>query len=267
MAVTMRQKPPRAILSKVRQLAQIARELSEGANFSITRLTTLKSWRENTRRAVRLRLGPGKLCSPVPPGAAQVDARRPGDLAYRSSPRLTPHSHMSAGVDDRQSPIWYGQRPQQLSSCPDGRRVCGTEPRGKCSSYDRRHAPPRRGLPAARDRPWWSCHLGVCLHSGYYPDTFQPRRPGAYTWGSGSCQGRSRLISPPLCAVPPPGSSPIAQLLLRKGASARRSPHSAARWSPRGSRCSPVVGSAPPRGSARRFLRKLVVALLVARAR
>ncbi len=39
----MRQKPPRAILSKVRQLAQIARELSEGANFSITRLTTLKS--------------------------------------------------------------------------------------------------------------------------------------------------------------------------------------------------------------------------------
>ena len=39
----MRQKPPKAVLSRVRKLAQIARELSEGANFSITRLTTLKS--------------------------------------------------------------------------------------------------------------------------------------------------------------------------------------------------------------------------------
>jgi hypothetical protein len=39
----MRQKPPRAILSRIRKLAQIARELSEGADFSITRLTTLKS--------------------------------------------------------------------------------------------------------------------------------------------------------------------------------------------------------------------------------
>lgn len=32
-----------AILSKIRKLAQIATELSEGANFSITRLTILKS--------------------------------------------------------------------------------------------------------------------------------------------------------------------------------------------------------------------------------
>lgn len=39
----MRQKPPKAVLSRVRKLAQIARDLSEGANFSITRLTTLKS--------------------------------------------------------------------------------------------------------------------------------------------------------------------------------------------------------------------------------
>src|SRR5215208_6956031 len=38
----MVQKPPRAVLSRVRKLAQIARDLSEGANFSITRLTTLK---------------------------------------------------------------------------------------------------------------------------------------------------------------------------------------------------------------------------------
>jgi len=38
----MRQKPPKAVLSRVRKLAQIAKELSEGANFSITRLTTLK---------------------------------------------------------------------------------------------------------------------------------------------------------------------------------------------------------------------------------
>ena len=39
----MRQMPPKAVLSRVRKLAQIARDLSEGANFSITRLTTLKS--------------------------------------------------------------------------------------------------------------------------------------------------------------------------------------------------------------------------------
>ena len=39
----MERKPPRTVLSKIRKLAQIARELSEGANFSITRLTTLKS--------------------------------------------------------------------------------------------------------------------------------------------------------------------------------------------------------------------------------
>jgi hypothetical protein len=39
----MRQKPPKVVLSRVRKVAQIARDLSEGANFSITRLTTLKS--------------------------------------------------------------------------------------------------------------------------------------------------------------------------------------------------------------------------------
>ena len=39
----MRQEPPKAVLSRVRRLAQIAKELAEGANFSITRLTTLKS--------------------------------------------------------------------------------------------------------------------------------------------------------------------------------------------------------------------------------
>jgi len=39
----MRQKPPKAVLSRVRKLAQITKELAEGANFSITRLTTLKS--------------------------------------------------------------------------------------------------------------------------------------------------------------------------------------------------------------------------------
>ena len=189
--------------------------------------STSTHWRENIARcAVRLRPDRGKLCTPVSPGAAQVDARRPGDPAYRSSPRLTPHSHMSAVVeDDRQSPIWYGQRPQQLSSCPDGRRVCGTEPTGRCSLYDRRRAPPRRAPPAARDRPWWSSHFGVCLHSGYYPDTFQPRRPAAYAWGSDSYQLRSPPISPPLYAAPLPESSPIAQLLLQKGASARQSPH------------------------------------------
>jgi hypothetical protein len=39
----MRQKPPKAVLSRIRKLAQIAKELAEGANFSITRLTTLKT--------------------------------------------------------------------------------------------------------------------------------------------------------------------------------------------------------------------------------
>jgi hypothetical protein len=39
----MGQKPPKAVLSRVRKLAQIARDLSEGADFSITRLTSLKS--------------------------------------------------------------------------------------------------------------------------------------------------------------------------------------------------------------------------------
>jgi len=39
----MRQKPPKAVLSRVRRLAQMARDLSAGADFSITRLTILKS--------------------------------------------------------------------------------------------------------------------------------------------------------------------------------------------------------------------------------
>jgi hypothetical protein len=47
----MRQKPPKAVLSRVRKLAQIARDLSEGANFSITRLTTLKSLCEDPQVA------------------------------------------------------------------------------------------------------------------------------------------------------------------------------------------------------------------------
>src|SRR5215213_11786112 len=39
----MGSKPSRVIQSRVRKRAQIAKELAEGANFSITRLTTLKS--------------------------------------------------------------------------------------------------------------------------------------------------------------------------------------------------------------------------------
>ncbi len=35
--------PPRAVLSRVRKLAQMARDLSAGADFSITRLTILKA--------------------------------------------------------------------------------------------------------------------------------------------------------------------------------------------------------------------------------
>ena len=47
----MGQRPPRATLSKIRKLARIARELSEGANFSITRLTSLKSLCEDPKVA------------------------------------------------------------------------------------------------------------------------------------------------------------------------------------------------------------------------
>jgi O6-methylguanine-DNA--protein-cysteine methyltransferase len=43
--------PPKAVLSRVRKLAQIARDLSEGANFAITRLTTLKSLCEDPQVA------------------------------------------------------------------------------------------------------------------------------------------------------------------------------------------------------------------------
>jgi len=46
-------KPSRAILSSIRKLAQIAKELAEGANFSITRLTTLKSLCEDPEVAAR----------------------------------------------------------------------------------------------------------------------------------------------------------------------------------------------------------------------
>jgi hypothetical protein len=210
-----------------------ARRLFVGANFSELRKGEVQlrrsresrssqnfpAWRENTVRcAVRLRLDRERLCSPVLPSAAQDDARHLGDPAYLSSRRLTPHSYMSAAVVDWRSPIWHGQRPQQLSFCPYGKRVCGTERIGKCSSYDRRHAPPRRELPAARDCPWWSSRFGVCPRSGRCPDTSPSMKPGAYRWGSGSPRDQSRPISPPPCAFPLPGSSPIAQwLLLRMG--------------------------------------------------
>jgi hypothetical protein len=80
--------------------------------------------------------------------------------------------------------------------------------------------------------------LGACAFSStlVIARTSLPKSPGAYRWGSGLSQSRSRLISPPLYAAPLPQSSPIAQVLLRKGASARQSPHSAALWSHRESR-------------------------------
>jgi len=52
----MRQIPPRAVLSRVRKLAQIAGDLSEGANFSITRLTTLKSLCKDPKLAAHFAL-------------------------------------------------------------------------------------------------------------------------------------------------------------------------------------------------------------------
>jgi hypothetical protein len=76
-------KVPKAILSRVRKLAQIARDLSEGANFSITRLTTLKSLCEDpevtahfavclarhTGRRVNKRSNPGHLSKDEPHNA------------------------------------------------------------------------------------------------------------------------------------------------------------------------------------------------------
>ena len=47
----MRQEPSGAILGRIRKLARIARELSQGADFSITRLTTLKSLCEDPEAA------------------------------------------------------------------------------------------------------------------------------------------------------------------------------------------------------------------------
>jgi hypothetical protein len=47
----MEPKSPKCVLSRVRKLAQIATDLSEGANFSITRLTTLKSLCEDPKVA------------------------------------------------------------------------------------------------------------------------------------------------------------------------------------------------------------------------
>ena len=49
----MGQKPPKAVLGRIRKLAQIARELSEGANFPITQLTSLKSLCEDPEVAAR----------------------------------------------------------------------------------------------------------------------------------------------------------------------------------------------------------------------
>jgi hypothetical protein len=94
MAVTMRQKPPRAILSKVRQLAQIARELSEGANFSITRLTTLKSLCEDPEVAARFAVylashtsqRVNKISSP--PHLSNSDWKMHNELVERAVERL-----------------------------------------------------------------------------------------------------------------------------------------------------------------------------------
>jgi hypothetical protein len=47
----MEPKSPKCVLSRVRKLAQIATDLSEGANFSRTRLTTLKSLCEDPKVA------------------------------------------------------------------------------------------------------------------------------------------------------------------------------------------------------------------------
>jgi hypothetical protein len=90
----MGQKPPRAILSKIRKLAQIARELSEGASFSITRLTSLKSLCEDpevaAHFAVYLASHTSQRASKIshPPHLSNSEWKMHNELVERALERL-----------------------------------------------------------------------------------------------------------------------------------------------------------------------------------
>ena len=127
--MTMRQKPPRAILSRVRKLARIARELSEGANFSITRLTTLKSLCEDPEVAAHFAVylashtsqRVNKISSP--PHLSNSEWKMHNELVDRAVERLgsyverPSHSNRKAlrellhelkGVNNEYKPVPYG---------------------------------------------------------------------------------------------------------------------------------------------------------------
>lgn len=90
----MERKPPRTVLSKVRKLAQIARELSEGANYSITRLTTLKSLCEDpevaAHFAVHLASHTSQRASKIspPPHLSNGEWKMHNELVERALERL-----------------------------------------------------------------------------------------------------------------------------------------------------------------------------------
>jgi hypothetical protein len=90
----MRQKPPKAVLSRIRKLAQIARDLSEGANFSITRLTTLKSLCEDPEVAAHFAVYLANHASrrinemPSPLHLSNSEWRMHNELITRSVERL-----------------------------------------------------------------------------------------------------------------------------------------------------------------------------------
>ena len=127
--MAMRQKPPRAILSKVRKLAQIARELSEGANYSITRLTTLKSLCEDpevaAQFAVYLASHASQRANEIssPPHLSNGEWKMHNELVERAVERLGSYVerpsdskrealrellHELEGVNNEYKPVPYG---------------------------------------------------------------------------------------------------------------------------------------------------------------
>ncbi len=125
----MRQKPPRATLSKVRKLAQIARELSGGANYSITRLTTLKSLCEDpdvaAQFAVYLASHASQRANEIssPPHLSNSEWKMHNELVERAVERLGNYVerpsdskrkalrellHELEGVNNEYKPIPYG---------------------------------------------------------------------------------------------------------------------------------------------------------------
>jgi len=122
-------KPPRTVLSKIRKLAQIARELSEGASFSITRLTSLKSLCEDpevaAHFAVYLASHTSQRASKIshPPHLSNSEWKMHNELVERALERLGSYVERPSdskrealrellreleGVNNEYKPIPYG---------------------------------------------------------------------------------------------------------------------------------------------------------------